>query len=184
MLPIIAITMGDPAGVGPEISVKALTHKEMYDLCTPFIIGDYEAVKDALAYTHNEQFKIREISSPQEAKGEFGTIDLFNMGFLKPNGWEYKKVSRLTGDAAYRYVEKSIEFANAGLIHGVATGPINKEAINLAGHHYSGHTEIFATLTNTKNYAMLLCSRKLKAIHVTTHVAMRDACDLITKDRV
>lgn len=184
MKPKLAITMGDPAGVGAEITVKALARKEVYDACVPVVIGDWEAMLDALDYTGNNRLKLRRISSPEEASGEYGTIDLIDMAFLQPQGWEYKKVGKLTGEASFQYVVKGIELANEGRIHAVVTGPINKEAINLAGHHYSGHTEIFADMTHTSSCAMLLVSKKLKVIHVTTHVSMREACDRVTKERV
>ncbi len=106
------------------------------------------------------------------------------MGCLKPDGWEYKKVSEACGEAAFCYVEKSIELAMKKRVHAVVTGPINKEALNLAGHHYPGHTEIFRELSGNAPCAMMLCTRRLKVIHCTTHVPMRKACDLVTYDRV
>ncbi len=152
MKPILGITMGDPAGIGAEIAVKALAKKEMYDQSLPIIIGDYEAIKEANEFTHLN-LKLHEIKDVSEAKGEFGTIDYINMGYLAPRSWEYKKVGKLAGESSFNYVKKGIELALEGKIHAVVTGPINKESINLAGYHYSGHTEIFADFTNTKNYA-------------------------------
>ncbi len=183
MKPVIGITMGDPAGIGGEIAVKALAHRDIYEKCIPVVIGDYEAIQDANIFT-DTNFVIHCIEKPEDATGKFGTIDLINMGYLKANGWSYKKVDKLCGDAAYNYVRKGIELAIEKRIHAVVTGPINKESLNLAGHHYSGHTEIFAALTGTKDYAMLLISDTLKVIHCTTHVSMREACDRITKERV
>ena len=181
--PILAVTMGDPAGIGSEITVKALDNKEIYEECIPVVVGDYEAIKEAVAFTHSN-LKINRIKEPEEAKRTYGTIDLIDLGFLQARSWEYKKVSALCGDASFQYVKRAIELALKKQVHGVVTGPINKEAINLAGHHYAGHTEIFATLTGCKNYAMLLTSGNLRVIHVTTHVSMRQACDLVTKARV
>jgi len=183
MKPILAITMGDPAGIGAEISVKALANPEIYRECTPFIIGDRAALEDALSQIGSTQM-LREIAKVSELTGKPGVIEYLNMGFLTPGGWEYKKVSPVCGNAAFQYVQKGIQFALAGEVHCVVTGPINKEAINLAGYHYSGHTEIFADLTSAKSCAMLLVSNHLKVIHVTTHVSMRRACDLVTKRRV
>lgn len=181
--PILAITMGDPAGIGGEIAVKALLKKELYERCVPIVIGDYEAIADAVRFC-DASVEIRVIRSPEEAQGCYGTLEMIDMGFLSPGGWQYKTVSALTGDASYRYVEKGIELALKQQVHAVVTGPINKEAINLAGHHFAGHTEIFAKLTDTKDYAMLLCSPSLRVIHVTTHVSMREACDRVTAQRV
>jgi len=183
MKPIIGITMGDPAGIGSEITVKALKHQAVYEKCLPVVIGDREALVQANEFS-NTGLSLREVKDPSEAKGEYGTIDYINMGFLAPGSFEYKKVQKLTGEASFQYITKGIELAMSGSLHAVVTGPINKEAINSAGHNYSGHTEIFGDYTNTKNYAMLLSGGALKVIHVTTHCSMRDACDRIKKERV
>ncbi len=183
MRPKIGITMGDPAGIGPEIVIKALGKKETYKKCTPIVIGDYEALKEANTFTgHN--LKLNEIQNITEAKDEHGYVDYLSLNYLKPRGWEYKKVSALTGKASFNYITKAIELAMGNKIHAVTTGPINKESINLAGYQYSGHTEIFAEYTKTKDYAMMLASDGLRVAHVTTHVSMRRACDLITSERV
>jgi 4-hydroxythreonine-4-phosphate dehydrogenase len=183
MKPIIGITMGDPAGVGSEITVKALSREDIYEKCMPIVIGDREALRQANEFS-GAGLTLREIDSPGQAKGERGTLDYINMGFLTPGSFEYKKVQKLTGEASFQYVIKGIELAMNGNLHAVVTGPINKEAINLAGHHYSGHTEIFGDYTRTKDYAMLLCGGALRVIHVTTHCSMREACDRIKKERV
>jgi 4-hydroxythreonine-4-phosphate dehydrogenase len=181
--PILGITMGDPAGIGAEIAVKALTNPQLYNDCIPVVIGDFEALKDAKEFT-NAKLILHEVKNPGEAIGVYGTLDYINMGFLKPGSWEYKKVGALMGKAAFGYIKRGIELALEGKIHGVVTGPINKESLNLAGYHYSGHTEIFAELTNTKDYCMMLTSPELRVVHVTTHVSMRDACNKITRERV
>jgi 4-hydroxythreonine-4-phosphate dehydrogenase len=170
--------MGDPSGIGAEIAVKALAHRKVYDECIPVVIGDGLPMRDAISFTRSE-LKINEISDLSQAKGECGTIDLINMNYLAPESWEYKKVCRISGEASFGYVVRGIELAMQKKAHAVVTGPINKESINLAGHHYSGHTEIFAEYTNTKAYGMLLITPKLRVIHVTTHVSIRDACDIV-----
>lgn len=181
----IAITMGDPSGIGAEIAVKALNHREVYEQCMPIVIGDRIPMEEAIQFTGSNA-RIRIIESPEQASGEFGVIDLLDLGYMKKGDWEYKKVCRTSGEAAFQYIVQGINYAMERRVDAVVTGPINKEAINLAGHHYSGHTEIFADYTNTKNYGMLLCSKQLRVIHVTTHVSMRDACDIIRngKERV
>ena len=183
MRPVLAITTGDAAGIGPEITVKALSNKRVYETCIPVVIGDYAAVMDAIRFT-NADLKIRVIERPEDAAGEYGFIDLLDAGLLEEGGWEYKKVSALTGEASFQYVIRGIDLAMEKRVEAVVTGPINKEAIHQAGHFYSGHTEIFADRTNTKDYAMLLCAPSLRVIHVTTHVSMRKACDMVTKERV
>lgn len=183
MKPILGITMGDPAGIGAEITVKALQKEELYKQCTPIVFGDYAAIADANRFVE-AGLSIHSIQDVTQAKGCFGTIDLMDAGILTDGAWEYKKVNPICGKAAFSYIKRAISCAMQGEIHAVVTGPINKESLNLAGIHYSGHTEIFADLTDTKNYAMVLLTDTLRVIHVTTHVAMRKACDLITKDRV
>lgn len=180
---IIGITMGDPAGIGAEIIVKSLNKKEVYDRCVPVVIGDYEALSDAVNFCHSN-LTLHEISKPSEALGRFGVIDYINLGYLKPNGWEYKKVSAVCGEASFQYVVYAIDLAMKHEIDAVITAPINKESINLAGHHYSGHTEIFAEYTQTPKYAMLLASGNLRVIHVSTHVSLREACDRAKKERI
>lgn len=180
---IIGITMGDPAGIGAEITVKALKSRKVYQKCIPVVIGDYEAILDAVNFCKTD-LKINIVKTPAEAKGEYGTIDIINLGFLEKNGWEYKKPTAICGDASFKYVIYAIELAKKKEIMAVITGPINKESINMAGHHYSGHTEIFADYTGTNKYAMLLASGSLRVIHVSTHCSLREACDRVKKDRV
>ena len=179
----IAITMGDPAGIGPEVVVKALIEKNVYEKCIPVVIGDYEALKDAIEFS-NLDILLREINSVEDAKGDYGIIEYINLNYLKPNSWKYKENSAVCGEAAFQYVIYAIKLAMDKKVSAVITAPISKESINLAGHHYSGHTEIFAEYTGTKDYAMLLASESLRVIHVTTHCSLMEACRLIRKDRV
>lgn len=180
----IAITMGDAAGVGAEITVKALAQKEVYEECIPVVYGDFAPIQDALRFTGHKELRIRCIKTPEEAIGAYGTIELIDFGLLKMGDWEYKKNQASSGEASFQYVVQAIRDAMEGLCSAVVTGPISKEAIHMAGHNYSGHTEIFADYTNTKNFGMLLSSDMLKVIHVTTHVSMEEACHRITKERV
>jgi 4-hydroxythreonine-4-phosphate dehydrogenase len=180
---ILGITAGDPAGIGAEIAVKALGHQELYRDCIPLVIGDEAVLRDALAFC-SSPLKLRCVDTPEEARGEFGTIDLLDLKLLSPGGWEYGRSSAASGDAAFRYIETAIKLAMDKRIAGVVTGPINKEAINMAGHHYAGHTEILGELTGTRNFAMLLACDRLRVIHVTTHVSIKEAAALITLPRV
>lgn len=183
MKPILAITVGDPAGIGPEICLKALNNSEMYTCCTPVLIGDTAPLEQMLAVC-KLPLKLNRVAQPKEARGVYGVVDYIDCGIVGNTPFKMGEVSALCGEAAFQYVIKGIELAMAKEVKAVVTGPLNKEAMNLAGHHYSGHTEIFAEYTHTKDSAMLLASRVLRVIHVTTHVSMRNACDLITKDRV
>lgn len=175
--------MGDPAGIGAEIIVKALSHVEVYQKCIPIVIGDYEPLKDAIKFCHLP-IELREIHDVTEGQGEFGRIDVINMGYLERNSWEYKKNSALCGNASFQYVVYGIKVAMEEKVQAVVTAPINKKSLNMAGHAYNGHTEIFAEYTGTKDFAMLLASKTLRVIHVSTHCSLRDACDKVKKDRI
>ena len=179
----IAITMGDPAGIGPEIIVKALADSKIYEHCIPVVIGDELAMQDAIQIC-NSNLEIRIIQDITEAKGEYGKIDCISLGYLNKNSWEYKKPQKLCGEASFNYVVYAIKLALSKQIEATITAPINKESINMAGHYYSGHTEIFAEYSGVKDYAMLLASGDLRVIHVSTHVSLREACDRVKKDRV
>jgi 4-hydroxythreonine-4-phosphate dehydrogenase len=180
--PVIAITMGDPSGVGPEIIVKALADSQLYEQCTPLVIGDRGILQRALVLTECN-LQIDSVTAPSQAKGAFGFIDMIDMG-LVPDTLEIGRVSAEAGNAAFRYVEQAITLAQAGLVDAVCTAPLNKEALHKAGHLYPGHTEILADLTGTKDYAMLLCAPRLRVIHVTTHIGLLDAIQKITPERV
>jgi 4-hydroxythreonine-4-phosphate dehydrogenase len=181
--PVLGISIGDPSGIGPEISLKALSLPAIYEKSVPVVYSDKLVLEDALKVT-GKDFTLHAITSPQEALGKLGTIDFIDLGFLKEGDYAYSQVRAKSGEASFQYVVSAIKDAMAGLTAGVVTGPINKEAINLAGHHFAGHTEIFAHYTNTKDYGMLLSGGGLNVIHVTTHVSMREACDLMTTERV
>ncbi|MBU8878289.1 4-hydroxythreonine-4-phosphate dehydrogenase PdxA [Bacillus sp. FJAT-29790] len=179
--PIIAITMGDPSGVGPEIIVKSLNDKNIYENCRPFVIGDLKILKRALEVT-NIDLQLNGISNPEDAKCQYGTIDIIDLD-LVPEDLPWGQVSPVAGNAAFRYLEKAINYANEEKIQGICTAPLNKEALHKAGHIYPGHTEILAELTNTKDFAMMLSAPGLRVIHVTTHIGIIDAIKKINVDR-
>ncbi len=181
--PIIGITMGDAAGIGPEVIVKALSVRDTYEICRPLVIGDAKAIAWAVKATH-ASVKLRVVDDVQEAMFEFGVLDVLDLKNLDLPSIEVGTVNQASGRAAVEFVEKAVDLALNHEIHAIATAPLNKEAINLAGYHYQGHTEILAHLTKTRNYAMMLVADSLRVIHVTTHVSLREACDLIDKERV
>jgi len=181
--PIIGITMGDPASIGPEIAVKALLKKEVYDICKPLLVGDADVFNDIIKRLHLD-VKINIIKNVNEAQFEYGKIDVYDLQNVKMNKLVFGEVSAMAGNAAFGAVKKVIDLAMLGDIDATVTGPINKKSINEAGHHFAGHTEIFAHFTNTRKYAMLLVEDNLKVIHVSTHVSLRQACDLVKKDRI
>lgn len=175
--------MGDPAGIGPEICVKALSRVAVYEQCRPLVVGDAAVMQQAVDALF-PLLKINTISSVADAKFEYGTIDVFDLKNVTIDELQAGVVSAMAGNAAFEAVTKVIELALANEIDATVTAPINKESIHKAGHHFSGHTEIYAHYTNTAKFAMLLADENLRVIHATTHVSLRKACDLCKKERV
>lgn len=185
-LPILGITMGDVCGCGPEIAVKALMNPRTYEVCRPIIVGDSRIVQRGIAAVKAEGLTVNPVRSIEEAKFTHGTLDVYEYPLDCEDVYAipYGKVTKIGGEAAFTCVRKVIELAMENKIDGTITGPLNKEAMNLAGYHYSGHTEIYADYTGTRDYAMMLADEKLRVVHVSTHVSLREACDRVTKDRV
>jgi 4-hydroxythreonine-4-phosphate dehydrogenase len=181
--PIIGITMGDPASIGPEIAVKALSDKSVYDKCRALIVGDGDVIENSLSLV-NVVADINRIKKVSDARFEYGIIDVLDLQNVDLSTLEYGKISVMAGDASFEAVKTVIELALVNQIDATVTGPINKEAINLAGHHFSGHTEVYAHYTDTPKYAMLLVHGNLRVIHVSTHVSLKDACNLVKKERI
>ncbi|MDA8217236.1 MAG: 4-hydroxythreonine-4-phosphate dehydrogenase PdxA [Dehalococcoidales bacterium] len=181
--PLLAITVGDPAGVGPEITVKALTWEEVYRLCRPLVVGDEGVIRKALEIC-GKDLKINVVSGPAEGKYELGTLDLIDLKNMDVAKLEYGKVNPMCGRAAVDYVRKGITMALAGEVDGIVTGPLNKESMNLGGYHYAGHTEILGEMTGTKEFAMMLVAGNLRIVHVSTHVSLRQAIERCKKPRV
>lgn len=181
--PILGITMGDPASIGPEITVKALSNPETYEKCSPLVIGDAAVMEEAVKIV-GKNVKIHTVNNVQEALFTYGTIDVYDMGLVDMDKLERGVVSAMAGHAAFEYVRKVIELAMNNEIDATVTNALNKEAMNLAGHHYSGHTEIYADYTGTKKYTMMLAHENLRVVHVSTHVSLREACDRVKKERV
>jgi 4-hydroxythreonine-4-phosphate dehydrogenase len=181
--PLIGISVGDPAGIGPEIVVKALSLSEIYETCRPLAVGEAEMMGEAVRIS-KLNLNIHTVSSPKEGIYRLGAIDLLDLKNIDDKPIRHKAISAGYGRASFEYVKKVIELAMAKEIDATVTGPISKEAINLAGFHYSGHTEIYADLTRTKDYAMMLMHEQFRVIHVSTHVSLREACNRVKKDRV
>jgi 4-hydroxythreonine-4-phosphate dehydrogenase len=180
--PIIGITMGDAAGVGPEIIMKSLHDALVYESCRPFVIGDSKIMKRADSFVQTG-LQIRSIQTVSEAQFQYGTVDCLDLNLL-PADLPIGQVSAEAGHASFCFLKKAIELANAGEIDAICTAPLNKEALHKGGHIYPGHTEILADLTGTKDFSMMLSAPKLKVIHVTTHVGIIDAVKMINPERV
>jgi 4-hydroxythreonine-4-phosphate dehydrogenase len=181
--PLIGITMGDPAGIGAEIIVKALDNKGIYTRARPLVIGSGAVIKDALNFIPSH-LKLHLVDNAEQVRGEYGFIDLLDMKNIELDAFSYGRVSAEAGRAAMEYIFQAIDLALVKAVDAVVTGPIHKEAINAAGFDYAGHTEIFAEKTGSKNYAMMLADGDFRVIHVSTHVSMREACDLVNRKRV
>lgn len=180
----IGITMGDPASIGPEITLKALSNPEIYERCEPIVIGDAAVMERMRKHLGMEDIIIRPVENVADGDYRLGTINVLDMKLVDASNLVFGQVSKECGNAAFQYVKKVIELALAGAIDATVTNAFNKEAINLAGHHYAGHTEIYAELTNSPKYTMMLAHDELRVVHVSTHVSLREACDRVKKDRV
>lgn len=184
MLPILGITMGDVCGCGPEIAIKSLNNCKIYEICRPIIIGSAAMVDRAINLL-NVPLKINVVKKIGDSQFKYGVIDVYNIPLVPAaDNPPYGEVTDVGGRAAYDAVAKVIELALAGEVDATITGPLNKEALNLAGYHYSGHTEIYAELTGTLDYAMMLADGNLRVVHVSTHVSLREACNRVKKERV
>jgi 4-hydroxythreonine-4-phosphate dehydrogenase len=172
-LPVIGITMGDPAGVGPEVVVKALAREDAYVFCRPLVVGDAQQLARANALL-GLGLAVHATENPGQASFQRGAVDCIDLS-LVPADIAYGKVSPAAGEAAYRYIERAVKLALERSIDAICTGPINKEALNAAGHRFPGHTELLAALTGTKEVSLTLLAPKLRVIHVTAHIGLLDA---------
>ena len=196
--PILGISMGDPFGNGPEITVRALADAAVYDRCKPLVVGDETSMRYALKVAEKVNgihLALNVVKTPAEGKYTYGTIDLLDLGLVPaesiPDTSDLEEpkpfkvgACAIGGEASFRCVVKVIELAMNGDIDATVTNALSKEAINMAGHHYSGHTEIYADYTHTNKYTMMLAHEELRVVHVSTHVSLREACDRVKKDRV
>ena len=179
--PLIAVTMGDPAGIGPEIVAKTFADPGFGEENRALVVGD-PAILERAAKLLRLPLRVNEIEGPEEAAFEPGSVDVLAVGEL-PEDLPFGVLDARAGDAAFRYLRRATELANAGRVGAIATAPLNKEAMHLAGHKYPGHTEILAELTGTEDYAMMLVTDELKVIHVSTHVSLREAIERVRPER-
>ncbi|TIH28615.1 4-hydroxythreonine-4-phosphate dehydrogenase PdxA [Subtercola vilae] len=182
MKPIIALTMGDAAGVGPEIIVKAMADTEIRDIATLFVIGDRRRLQQAIDIVASP-LSINAIAGPSEVSDHKDTIDVLDIPAI-PDDLAWGQLSATAGHGAFLFIEKAVELAMAGSIDAICTGPLNKEALHLGGHAYPGHTEMLAALAGVEEVSMMLTAPKMRVIHVTTHLGLIDAIAKIDGDRV
>ncbi len=173
--PIIAMTMGDAAGVGPEVIMKSLAHPELYAQCRPLVIGDAERLREA-ARIIGSPLQIRSLSVDEVDEAQFkqGTVECIDLKLI-PIDLPWGKLSAVAGDAAFRYVETAAKLAINNKVAAICTAPLNKEALQAGGHHFPGHTELLAHLCGTEEVSMMLSTPKMRVIHVTTHIGLIDA---------
>jgi len=179
MTPIIAITMGDATGIGPEVIVKALSHPEVYKECRPVVIGDAKRLQQAQRITKS-RVEINTIAPEAitHSHCQPGIVDCIDIALI-PQDLPWGKISPLAGDAAFRYLKLAAQLAMQGSVHSISTAPLNKEALHAGGHQFPGHTELLASLTNTDEVSMMLSSPRLRVVHVTTHIGLLDAIEKI-----
>lgn len=183
MKPVIAITLGDPAGIGPEIIAKTLSDPETYRICNPLVVGDSDAMKMGLEVA-GENLELYIIEKPAEAEYSHGTIDLIDLKNIDPEKLEMGKPAVMTGAACAEYVIHAADLALNNEVDAMVTAPLNKEALHMGGYNYPGHTELLAERSGTKHYAMMLATGNLRVVHATTHIPFKDIPKHLTIKRI
>jgi 4-phospho-D-threonate 3-dehydrogenase / 4-phospho-D-erythronate 3-dehydrogenase len=183
--PLIGITMGDPASIGPEIVIKGLAQQHLFHHhCVPFVIGDLRVLQTTRSTMKLTEVTFQPVDNPGDIQTRPGTIHVLDMCNADPSSFRPGEVSAISGKASAEYVLKAATLAMEKRIDAVVTGPINKESINLGGYHYAGHTELLAAFTKAQYVSMMLVSSKLRVLHVSTHLSLREACDAVKRARV
>lgn len=179
----IAIPIGDPAGVGPEITAKSIASKEVFDTAECVVVGDKTVMENAIRIT-GTGLKIHVIEEPEDGDYREGVLNLIDLKNVDMERFAFGKVNGMCGKAAYEYIAKSIELANGRKVEAVATTPINKESLRAGDIPYIGHTEIFGALTGTEDPLTMFETNGLRVFFLTRHVSLREMLDMITKDRI
>ncbi|PTY00338.1 4-hydroxythreonine-4-phosphate dehydrogenase PdxA [Opitutus sp. ER46] len=182
-LPLVAITMGDPAGTGPEIITKALAGPELYQLCRPLVVGDAATLQRALGYT-GVNVTVRAVRAVAETTGRHGMIEVLDLANVDAARLQLGRVDPMAGKAAYECVKTAAELALAGRVGAIVTSAINKESMNQAGYHYDGHTGLLAELCQAPDATMMLAADGLRVSHVSTHVPLRVAIERVQPERI
>lgn len=181
--PILGITMGDPAGIGPEIILSALKTPSVYTICKPVVIGDINILEAAKKYTKSE-LKLSVAESPDKGIYKFGTIDIINISDLDPESVLPGKPDEKSGKAMVNYITKGIDMAMSNEISAIVTCPINKMSMKMAGCKFPGHTELLAARTKCNNFAMMLAGEKLRVVLVTIHMPLKDVSSVLSVDKI
>ncbi|MFH1561810.1 MAG: 4-hydroxythreonine-4-phosphate dehydrogenase PdxA [Nitrospirota bacterium] len=179
---IVGITMGDAAGIGPEVIIKALNIPSIYEECCPIVIGDAKILEGFKV--QGSRLKVNSVREVEEAKGEFGTIDCIDLANIDLAQLKIGQVNELAGKSAIEYIKKAVNLAQNNKIQAITTAPISKEAINKAGFHFAGHTDFLAYLTHIRQYAMMFVSSPLKVVLVSIHIPLYKAVRGLSKKKV
>lgn len=180
---IIAIPMGDAAGIGPEITVKSLAKQEIYEMCNPLVVGDADVMKKAVGVT-GTNLQVNIVSDPKEGKYEFGTVDVLDMNNIDIDALQPGKVQAQCGQAAFEFIKKSVELAMADEVAAIATTPINKESLKAANVPYIGHTEMLEDLGGAPDPLTMFQVNGMRIFFLTRHVSLKEAISQMTKERV
>ena len=183
MKPFIGITMGDPAGVGPEVILRALERAELFEICRPIIIGNMEIIKDA-ARVCGASMLINKLDDSLKGRYVEGAVNVIDIAGIDLGLFEKGKTSGICGEAAFKYIEKAVSLAVDGRIKAIATAPVNKESLKLAGVPYIGHTEMLQGLTGVEDPLTMFQVDSLRIFFLSRHVSLRKACDSISSDKV
>lgn len=181
--PIIGIPIGDPAGIGPEIVLKALRNKELYDICRPLVVGDANVLTQ-MDSAVGTGLQMNVVAQPEESKYTYGTVDVISLDNVDVCRLKFGQVQAEAGRAAFEYIVKVADLAKAGRIDAIATTPINKEAIKAANIDFIGHTEMLAGLTDTHDPLTMFQVYNLRVFFLSRHVSLRRACDMVKADRL
>ncbi|MBD7986282.1 4-hydroxythreonine-4-phosphate dehydrogenase PdxA [Sporosarcina sp. Sa2YVA2] len=182
-LKIIAIPMGDAAGIGPEITVKSLAKKEIYEMCNPLVVGDADVIKKAIDVTETG-LNVNIVAAPNEGKYEFGTVDVLDMNNIDIDALQPGQVQAQCGQAAFEFIKKSVELAMNDDVAAIATTPINKESLKAAGVPYIGHTEMLEDLGGAPDPLTMFQVNGMRIFFLTRHVSLKEAIDQMTTERV
>lgn len=181
--PIIAVTMGDPAGIGPEIVAKSIADKATYDVARCIVIGDKKVMEKAIKIV-GADLKVNVVESPADGDYSYGVLNMIDLDNIDMSRFEYGKINAMCGQAAFDYIKKSIEITMDKQADAVATTPINKESLHAAEVDFIGHTEIFGALTGTADPLTMFETNGLRVFFLTRHKSLRDMLDDIKKDRI
>lgn len=181
--PIVAITMGDAAGIGPEIVCKTLAKPDVYDVCHPIVLGDVRIIRDIIERCKIE-LMVNVITGPEEAQGVYGQIDVLDYGDIDLKEWKFGELSKSCGEAAVHYTKEACRMCMEGKADAMVSAPLNKAAMRMAGYHYEGQTQIVGEMTGSDNYGMLLLLGDLRVLMYSNHCSLEEACHKVKKDTV